>query len=124
MTQSLNFVLKSQWKTVHHIPSKVWSRIQTCITILGSKYENHKKASDVLNIDTLEDRREILSLKFAKKCLENEKMKNMFPLNEKSHQMNTRKREKYRVQYSNTERLKNSAITYMQNLLNQQWILK
>ena len=71
-------------------------------------------------MDTLEDRREILSLKFAKKCLENEKMKNMFPLNEKSHQMNTRKGEKYRVQYSNTERLKNSAITYMQNLLNQQ----
>ena len=44
----------------------------------------------------------------------------MFPLNEKSHQMNTRKGEKYRVQYSKTERLKNSAITYMQNLLNQQ----
>ena len=47
-------------------------------------------------------------------------MKNMFPLNEKRHQMNMRKIEKYKVQYSNTERLKNSAITYMQKLLNQQ----
>ena len=88
--------------------------------ILGPRYENHKKALDVLNMDTLEDRREYLSLKFAKKCLENEKMKHIFPLNEKIHQMNMRKVEKYRVQYSNTERLKNSAITYMQKLLNQQ----
>ena len=86
--------------------------------ILGSKYENHKKALNVLNLDTLEDRREILSLKFAKKCLENDKMKNMFPLNEKRHQMNMRKIEKYKVQYSNTERLKNSA--NIQNFLNQQ----
>ena len=88
--------------------------------ILGQKYENYKKALDVLNMDTLEDRREYLSLKFAKKCLENEKMKHIFPLNEKVHQMNMRKVEKYRVQYSNTEKLKNSAITYMQKLLNQQ----
>ena len=88
--------------------------------ILGQKYENYKKALDVLNMDTLEDRREYLSLKFAKKCLVNEKMKHIFPLNEKVHQMNMRKVEKYRVQYSNTERLKNSAITYMQKLLNQQ----
>ena len=58
-------------------------------------------------MDTLEDRREYLSLKFAKKCLENEKMKHIFPLNEKIHQMNMRKVEKYRVQYSNTERLGN-----------------
>ena len=34
--------------------------------ILCPKYENHKKALDVLNMDTLEDRREYLSLKFAK----------------------------------------------------------
>ena len=64
-------------------------------------------------MDTLEDRREFLSLKFAKKCLVNEKMKNMFPLNEKRHQMNTRKGEKYRVQYSNTDRLQKSAIPYI-----------
>ena len=48
-------------------------------------------------------------------------MKHLFPLNEKDHQMNMRKGEKYRVQFSNTDRLQNSAIPYMQNLLNQQW---
>ena len=87
--------------------------------ILGSRYENHKKALDVLNMDTLEKRREYLSLRFARKCLENEKMKSMFPLNKKSHPMDIRKDEKFRVQFSNTERLRNSAIPYMQRLLNQ-----
>ena len=43
----------------------------------------------------------------------------MFPLNRKMYQMNTRNKEKYLVQYANTERLKKSAIVYMQNLLNQ-----
>ena len=42
----------------------------------------------------------------------------MFPLNRKMYQMNTRNKEKYLVQYANTERLKKSAIVYMQNLLN------
>ena len=32
--------------------------------------------------------------------------------------MKTRKIEKYEVQHANTERLRNSAIIYMQNLLN------
>ena len=44
----------------------------------------------------------------------------MFPLKEKHHNMDTRKNEKYKVQYANTERLKKFAIIYMQNLLNEQ----
>ena len=46
-------------------------------------------------------------------------MKSTFPLNKKSHPMDIRKHEKFRVQFSNTERLRNSAIPYMQRLLNQ-----
>ena len=42
----------------------------------------------------------------------------MFPLNRKAHNMKTRNFEKYEVQYANTERLRKSAIIYMQNLLN------
>ena len=34
--------------------------------------------------------------------------------------METRKEEKFKVQKANTDRLKNSAIIYMQNLLNMQ----
>ena len=44
----------------------------------------------------------------------------MFPLSKKLHSMETRNPEKYRVQKANTERLKRSALVYMQNLLNEQ----
>ena len=43
----------------------------------------------------------------------------MFPENKKMHKMETRNPEKYLVQHANTERLRKSAIIYMQNLLNE-----
>ena len=43
----------------------------------------------------------------------------MFPKNIKTHNMETRKQEIYKVEHANTERYKNSAIIYMQNLLNE-----
>jgi hypothetical protein len=42
----------------------------------------------------------------------------MFPKNLKEHSMDTRNNEVFRVQYPNTSRLLNSAIMYMQKLLN------
>ena len=44
----------------------------------------------------------------------------MFPLNDKLHDMNMRREEKFTLQYAKTERLKKSAIPYMQKLLNEQ----
>ena len=87
--------------------------------ILGPKYESYRKALFILNLETLEERREYLCLKFAQKCTRNEKTQQMFPLNEKMHHMKTRNKEKYLVQFANTERLKKSSIIYMQKLLNQ-----
>ena len=84
--------------------------------ILWEKYSGYKKALDYFGLLTLEERRENLCLKFAQKCTTNEKTKEMFPLKEKHHNMDTRKNEKYKVQYANTERLKKFAIIYMQNL--------
>ena len=81
--------------------------------ILGPKYESYRKALVTLNLETLEERREYLCLKFAQKCTK------MFPLNRKNHHMDTRNREKYLVQFANTERLRKSFIIYMQKLLNQ-----
>ena len=43
----------------------------------------------------------------------------MFPLNEKNHKMETRKEEKYKVEFAHTDRMKDSPIIYMQKLLNQ-----
>ena len=86
--------------------------------ILGQHYENYEKSLVKLEMESLHDRREFLCLKFANKCLKNPKTKKMFPENVRIHNMETRNPEKYLVQHANTERLKNSAIIYMQNLLN------
>jgi hypothetical protein len=43
----------------------------------------------------------------------------MFPFNQKTHKMETRETEKFKVQYALTDRLKKSALIYLQNLLNQ-----
>ena len=69
-------------------------------------------------MESLEDRRTRLCLKFAKNCLKNEKLKQLFPLSGKNHGMKTRLREKFKVHHANTERYRKSAIPYMQNLLN------
>jgi hypothetical protein len=43
----------------------------------------------------------------------------MFPVNIKQHDMNTRKPEKFKVQFAKTERLKNCSVIFMQNALNE-----
>ena len=55
--------------------------------ILGKRYTTYSDALDKLNIESLEDRRRSLCLKFAKKCLQVEKLKKMFPKNVKKHKM-------------------------------------
>ena len=86
--------------------------------ILGRKYKKYMQAFLQLNLSTLDKRRDILSLRWAKKCTENKKMAHMFPLNKKKLKHNTRKKEKYIVFKANTERMRRSPIIYMQNLLN------
>ena len=87
--------------------------------IMGNKYKSYQKSLNFLELETLKERREKLCLKFAKRCLKNDKAKKMFPLNCKNHEMGTRNGEKFKVQHANTSRLKNFSIIYMQNLLNQ-----
>ena len=52
------------------------------------------------------------------KKLKRKEKKEMFSENIRIHHMEMRNSEKYLVQHANTERLKKSAIIYMQNLLN------
>ena len=89
--------------------------------ILGQKYTNYEETLEKLDLQPLSERREELCLKFAKKCLTNNKVKDMFPLSEKPHQMDLRNIEKYVVKHANTERLKKSAIPFMQRLLNREY---
>ena len=87
--------------------------------IFKEKYKTYETALNALDLETLEVRREQLCMNFALKCVKNERMKQMFPINVKKHIMNNREREKYKVQFATTARLQKSPIIYMQNLLNQ-----
>ena len=86
--------------------------------ILGKRYKTYKQAQNILELETLNDRRETLCLNFALKSSKNPKTKHMFPLNDKTHGMTMRKSSKFKVQHANNERLRKSGIVYMQNLLN------
>ena len=86
--------------------------------ILGNRYKTYKHAQNILELETLIDRRETLCLNFALKSSKNPKTKHMFPLNNKTHGMTMRKSEKFKVQHTNNERLRKSGIVHMQNLLN------
>ena len=95
-------------------------RIQKCavLVIMGKNYKNYKNGLKDLNLETLEKIRENLCLKFAKECLKNEKLKNMFVINKSKHDMKKRKKEKFKVKNIRTERYRKSALPYMTYLLN------
>ena len=58
--------------------------------ILKDQYKNYNNAMNILDLETLKDRRIQLCLAFAKKNLGNPKMKQLFPPNNKIHTMDPR----------------------------------
>ena len=88
--------------------------------ILQEDYQTYSNAFEMTGLQTLFERRSSLSLKFATSCVKNKQTLSMFPLNPVTHNYNTdtRAREKYHVTKARTERLRCSAIPYMQGLLN------
>ena len=93
-------------------------RVQKCALriILKEEYHSYQEALESCQLDTLKSRRNKLSLSFALKCTKNEKTEDMFPVNKT--EINTRFPEKYEVTKAKTNRLANSAIPFMQRLLN------
>ena len=94
-------------------------RIQktACHIILGQRYESYNKALQLLELDTLESRRNLLSLKFALKAEKDEKFKFWFKPNEKK--LNTRQTiSKYCCVKANHRRFEKSPLSYLTNLLN------
>ena len=84
--------------------------------ILYGGYTSYQEALQVTGLETLKSRRNKLCLSFAKKCTKSELTNDIFPLN--TNLANTRNPEMFHVTPAKTERLKNSAIPYMQRLLN------
>ena len=80
--------------------------------ILKEDYTTYEEALELLMLAKLSERREKLSLKFAKSCVKNDLTSDLFPLNKYN------KKEKYKVTFAHTDRLKNSAVPYLQRLLN------
>ena len=72
--------------------------------ILKDQYESYDQALKSVELETLSERREQLSLKFAKSCLKNENNEYMFPLNQDYRYVNISK-QKYVIQQANTSRL-------------------
>ena len=87
---------------------------------MGKDYTTYKNALHELNMESLEKRREILCLRFARNCLKNEKVKKLFPLKNSDHKMTKRKEEKFKMKNIKTKRLQVSALPYMRKLLNKE----
>ena len=86
--------------------------------ILGSKFTTCQKAIEERNIETSKERRKSQFAKFAQHLLKNNKTKNMFKKNTKKHNMRTRHETIYFESKVRKMRMKNSAIPYMEKLLN------
>ena len=86
--------------------------------ILKEDYKSYDHALEILKIDDLSTRRKILLKKFAIGCITNEKTKKLFPLKKKTHNMKTRKVQKFKTTKAKTERMKKSTVPAIQKLLN------
>ena len=92
----------------------------SCRIILGENYKDYENSLKEICLDTLEERRKVLAIKFGNNCLYNEKTQNLFPLRKKVHKLKTRKEEKFKVLKSKKKRLQKSTVPNLQKLLNEE----
>ena len=85
--------------------------------ILGDQYESYSNALRLTNLVTLEARRDKLCIKFAKKAEKHEKHKMWFKT--KPDVYTRQSDDKYWRTVARTNRLKQSPISHLTNLLNE-----
>ena len=78
---------------------------------------SYEDALNKLQLQSLEERREAMCLKFAKQCLKVQKMRHLFPKKVQSHDMVKRHSETFDFVKPKTSRYQLSAIPVMQRLL-------
>ena len=88
--------------------------------ILKNDYEDYEKALRLTGLQSLDERREMIALRFVKSSLKNANFSKLFPLKKMKHVMNVRNPMKYQLNKANTERYKKSTIPYLQRLLNKE----
>ena len=87
-----------------------------CQIILKDDYQNYNQALEKLKLQNLSDRRQMLAVRFADKCIKSDRFKDLFPLN--TNPTGVRNIKKYAVKFAQTDRLKDSSIPAMQRLMN------
>ena len=87
--------------------------------IMGIRYQGYEEALKFMKIDSLKERRIKMALRFAKKSIRQDNFSSLFPLTQSDHLMNTRNPEKYVVKIAKTERMRRSAVPFLQRLLNE-----
>ena len=95
-------------------------RVQKAATrvIMGNDFVDYHHSLNELKITDLAQRREKLSTNMALKIVKHQKVRKMLPLRNELRDHKRTHTEKYEVSKANTQRLKASAIPYMQKLLN------
>ena len=89
--------------------------------IMGQTYTGYGNGLKALNIETLDKRSDHLCLRFAKKCLKSEKLRNLFERNNPTYKMKKRNEPKsFKCKKIRTERYKKSSIPFMTNLMNKE----
>ena len=99
----------------------VWSTVCFNGTHFGQvalRINSYKVALMKLGLQSLEERRQAMSLKFAKQCLKIEKMKGLFPRRVSGHDMMKRDSDAIDMVKPKTSRYQLSAIPVMQKMLN------
>ena len=86
--------------------------------ILKHEYDNYDNALLKLNLDTLESRREKISLKFANDGIKFGTLDDLLLKKQNVHFREAKAQETYNVEFANTERLRKSTVINLQNLLN------
>ena len=87
--------------------------------ILGNDYREYETALEHCKLESLEARRDKLSLFFAQKCVSSSKHRHLFPVAVRDHDHQLRHQELYHVNHARTEKYRKSAVPYRQRKLNQ-----
>ena len=86
--------------------------------ILNNEYISYENALNTLRMETLTNRREVLFRKFTIKSLQVKQMNTILVRNENTEYMNTRNKEKYKIENTNIKRFQKSTGIQMQHVIN------
>ena len=89
--------------------------------ILRNDYKDYEGSLRLTDLQSLNEGREMTSLRFVKNSLKNANFSKLFPLKKIKHVMSVRNPLKYQMNKANTERYKKSSIPYLQGLLNKDY---